>query len=160
MSSPASRTDQTHIGENDAVPCAQTAIVERYIQKVGAPGQVKKNRQRTFFLPPLLLLSACANPETIFSGPTRPVAGTCDPPATAVLTLRHRAVAFAPNTGTLVLKGFEDPNGHITANLSLRGADHKPYALILDADHHAALIQGTYTTPRCRYLIALKQTAD
>jgi len=134
--------------------------VEKVIQKVGAPGQVKKNKWRTIFLPPVLLLSACTNPETLFSGPTKPIAGTCDPPTTSVLTLRHRAVAFAPNTGALVLRGMEDPSGHLTASLTLRGADHKPYALILDADRHDAVIEGTYTTPRCRYLIALRQTAD
>jgi hypothetical protein len=145
--------------ENDAVPCAQTAIVDKDIQKVGAPGQAKKNMWGTFFLPAVLLLADCANPETIFSGPTTPLAGTCDPPTAAVLTLRHHAVAFAPDTGTLVLRGTTDPSGHITASLTLPGVDHKPYALILDATRHADVIEGTYVTPRCRYHIALRGTA-
>ncbi len=96
----------------------------------------------------------------MFTGQTKPLAGTCDPPSAAVLTLRHRAVAFAPNTGTLVLKGIEDPPGHLTADLILPGIDHKPYRLALDAIRRAGTVDGTYTTPRCRYAITLKQTAD
>jgi hypothetical protein len=142
-----------------AFACAQTAIVEKLIGKVGVAGQAKKNRWRTYFLTPLLLTS-CAGPEALFTGQTRPLAGTCDPPSTAILTLRHRAVAFAPNTGTLVLKGTADQAGHLTADLTLQGIDHKPYRLTLDATHQAHTIEGTYTTPRCRYAISLRQTQN
>ncbi len=144
--------------DGPAVACAQTAIVEKPIGKVGSSGQVKKNRRRTFFLAPLIL-SSCAGPEVIFSGQTRPLAGTCDPPATAVLTVRHRAVAFAPSTGTLVLKGTEDAAGHLSADLTLPGIDHKPYRLTLDATRQADAVVGIYITPRCRYAISLRQTA-
>jgi hypothetical protein len=118
---------------------------------------VKKNKWRTFFLAPLIL-STCAEPEAMFTGQPKPLAGTCDPPGTAILTVRHRAVAFAPSTGTLVLKGTADAAGHLTADLTLPGSDHKPYRLTLDATRHADSVEGTYITPRCRYAISLKQT--
>jgi hypothetical protein len=96
----------------------------------------------------------------LFNGALRPLSGTCDPSATAILTLRHHAVAFAPNTGTLVLRGTADQSGHINAELTLPGIDHKPYPLSLDATIQGDTIRGTYSTPRCRYAVALTQSRN
>jgi hypothetical protein len=144
--------------QHAAATCAQTAIVDKLVAKVGASGQAKKNKGRTFFL--LLALSCCGDREILFSGPVRPLSGTCDPPATAALTIRHHAILFAPDTGTLALQGTIDPSGHITAALTLPGADRAPYHLTLDASRNAGTITGTYATPRCRYAVTLSRSEN
>lgn len=147
--------------QHAAAACAQTAIVDKFIPKVGASGQAKKNRARTIFLLlPFCVLSCSGDSELLFSGPIKPMAGTCDPEASAALTIRHRAVLFAPNTGTLALRGTIDAAGHITAGLTLPGADRTPYQLTLDASRTAGTIAGTYATPRCRYALILTQSAN
>ncbi len=138
---------------------AQSAIVNENIPKTGASGQVKKRCLAEIFCLGLSI-AACTSLETVFSGSLQPVSGTCDPSQTAVLTLRHHAVAFAPNTGTLVLRGTTENSGHISAELNLPGIDHKPYSLTFDATRQGDTIKGTYSTPRCRYAVALTKSAN
>ncbi len=135
---------------------AQTAIVRQNIQKVGVSGQVKK----TLFLTFVFSLSCCAasDRELTFAGHLVPRSGTCDPASTAVLTLLHQSVVFAPNSGTLILRGSLSPDGHLAAELTLPGIDHKPYRLVLDAAREGDAVRGSYTTPRCRYDVSLERT--
>ncbi len=138
---------------------AQSAIVNENIPKTGACGQVKKRCLAEIFCV-ALSLAACESPETLFNGTLQPLSGTCDPSATAVLTLRHHAVAFTPNTGTLVLRGTAEKGGHLSAELTLPGIDHKPYPLSLDATLQGDIVKGTYSTPRCRYAVSLRQSGN
>ena len=103
----------------------------------------------------LLLVSACASQQVIYSGYLQPIAGVCDPAARAELTRRGKAVLFVPNSGTITLIGHQD-GAVITASTTLVGADKKPYRLILNGQSHDQAIQGIYETPRCRYKVSLR----
>ncbi len=107
--------------------------------------------------PPAILLtvSACSAQQVTYTGTLRPVAGVCDPPARAELTLRGKTVLFAPNSGTVYLTGVQT-GADITASKTLAGADKKPYKLVFKASHQGQAIQGTYETARCRYAVSLR----
>ena len=106
-------------------------------------------------------VAACTGiqPTTIYAGPQRPIAGTCDPAGHATLSRRGSAVVLAPAEGTLVLQGSIQGNA-IAAQLILRGMDHVPYTLTFAGQLDGKNINGTLTTPRCRYALDLKLTPD
>lgn len=102
-----------------------------------------------------LLLSACASGDTLFSGTVRPAAGTCDPPSQATLTIRNGAVLFSPTSGVLTLDGTRAADGAIEATTTRPGPAHTPVTFRLTARQAANRIEGTFTTPRCRYRVEL-----
>jgi hypothetical protein len=147
----------------------KAASLKKTYLKLGHLGNNKNPPARKIFDKPALmrkillllpLLSACAAPRTdIFAGPLTPQSGTCDPPAQATLTLRDNTLVFAPNSGTLILNGAI-AGAIVQAAATLPGADRKPYPVSFQATRQGNLISGTYTTPRCRYHVALHLTGD
>lgn len=108
-----------------------------------------------------LILAGCsgAGRTVVYAGPATPLAGACDPPAQAALTVRGEAIIFVPDSGTLELRGLR--NGmRFTADLNLVGADKKPYKLVFSGNLQGRVLRGTYITPRCRYSVALARTGD
>jgi len=114
------------------------------------------------FLPLAILpLVACSvMADTLnYAGTMRPVAGTCDPASEAVLTRRESAIIFAPAGGTLLLDG--KLNGQqLVAILTLSDPNKQPYHLVFEGTLTGKSINGTYTTPRCRYAVSLHRTGD
>ena len=106
------------------------------------------------------LLSACSAESSSrqYTGLLNPIAGSCDPPAQATLTMRGRALLFAPNSGTLVLTGAQDGNA-LVATQTLTGADRSPYVLEFKGVLHDAKVSGTYQNARCRYQVTLRQVS-
>jgi len=104
----------------------------------------------------LSTMAGCAVQPTTYSGDLTPVAGTCDPPARAVLVKRGQYVQFTPREGVLILDGKIAPDGATTASLDSPGANGKPYHLSLAATLTPSGISGVYVTPRCRYRVDLK----
>jgi len=106
-----------------------------------------------------LATTACTGGTFNYAGPIRPIAGTCDAPSQALLTLRDKSVIFAPESGILLLKGAID-NQAITATLTLTDPNKQPYRLSFQGARAGHDIAGTYTTPRCRYAVTLHLTSD
>ena len=98
-----------------------------------------------------LLLAACGGQPVTYTGGLVPIAGTCDPAGSAVLTTRGHYVQFTPRQGVLILPGQADPGGVVTAALDTPGADRKPYHLAFHGKLAGDDIAGEYVTPRCRY---------
>jgi hypothetical protein len=113
------------------------------------------------FVPVILPLAACTGiqPTMIYAGDQRPIAGTCNPAGRATLTRRGNAIVLAPAEGTLILQGSAQGNA-IAAHLTVPGMDHVPYSLSFTGQLDGENINGTLTTPRCRYVLALKLTSD
>ena len=110
------------------------------------------------------VLTACApreTPDLRWVGPVTPVANaaTC-PPSRGVLLLRNGAVTFTPNEGTWVLTGQATPDGNMQADRtrsSGSGQNAKTFETRLDAKWSESEVNGTYTTPRCSYRVALQR---
>ena len=109
----------------------------------------------------LLPLTACTGTERtqVFAGPQRPIAGACDPQTHATLTRRGSAITVSPADGTLTLTGAI-AGTTLAASTTLPGADKKPYTITFKGQLTGAHIEGTLTTQRCRYALALTQTGD
>lgn len=113
-------------------------------------------------LAPLLLLAACGGPAAATDGRwfgdmrPDPVAAGCQP-SRASLVVTRNAVLFTPDEGTRTLEGAAAPDGAIVAERTTTGADKKPYATRFAARLADGGINGTYTTPRCRYIVTLKR---
>ncbi len=107
-----------------------------------------------------LALQACAleQQDIVFAGPVTPLAGTCDPATRGTLTLRHRAVQFAPSSGVLVLAGTVASDGSLAASLKQSGIDKASYQLQLQARLTGETVVGEYRTPRCRYAVRLSKS--
>jgi hypothetical protein len=107
----------------------------------------------------LAALAGCsANQPVTYAGDLTPTAGTCDPPARAVLIRRGHYVQFTPRQGVLILDGQVAPGGRISAEADRPGADGKPYRLLLQAALAGPAITGSYVTPRCRYAVKLAES--
>ena len=159
-----------------------TASVKENIPKVGLSGQQENYdlieiskptpptvywplnrvcRSMRYFAAVLLLLSMCSGQSApiTFDGQIQPTRGTCDPTNSATLVLKDTDFLFAPASGTLLLPGKRDGD-RLAATLTLVGADQKPVTLSFRALRSASKITGIYTTPRCRYSVALHATQD
>ena len=79
----------------------------------------------------------------------------CGAPTQGTLTRRANGVTFTPNDGVLVISGTIDPSGHVHGALTLSGADHHPFPLVLDGTLAQDGFQGIYTTPRCQSQVRL-----
>lgn len=113
-------------------------------------------------------LATCGGRESLLSSYDARFVGTITPesgedchpasPSPATLTLKRsdNSVMFAPTDGVLVLSGSLTPDGTVHARLDLATTDeHKPYPLVLDGTLVNQSFTGTYTTPGCRYRVAL-----
>ncbi len=109
----------------------------------------------------LVTLTACTGIQRtqIFAGPQRPVAGACDPATRATLTKRGNAITVSPADGTLTLTGAIN-GASLSASTTLAGLDKKPYPITFDGQLTGTHIEGTLTTPRCRYSLTLSETED
>ncbi len=104
-----------------------------------------------------LALCTCAAETIDYVGTMRPLAGTCDPASEASATLRATNLIFAPASGTLLLRG-EASAQNLTASLALTDPDKRPYTLTFQGTLKGKDMAGTYTTPSCRYDVALHRT--
>lgn len=106
-------------------------------------------------------LAACTGiQETrIYAGTQTPLAGTCDPASRATLTRRGQEIVVAPSDGTITLEG-QITGQTLSAKTTLAGVDKKPYPLVFAGQISGSTINATFTTPRCRYALALKLTDD
>lgn len=106
----------------------------------------------------LLLLAACgvrSRPELRWIGDVTPTASAPGCTTTrGVLQMREGDVVFAPDEGTWLLYGTATP-GKLDAAASRIGADKKLYETTLQATWTETAVNGTYTTPRCTYKVAL-----
>lgn len=97
-------------------------------------------------------------PELRWIGPVTPTADAAQCPASrGVLVLRDGEVLFAPDEGTWVLNGSAGP-ATLEASQSRITPDHKAYDTKLQARWTDSAVQGTYTTPRCTYHVALSRS--
>ncbi len=72
--------------------------------------------------------------------------------------MREGAVTFAPDEGTWLLTGTSTPDGHLQAEHSRRTSEAKRlYETKLEARWTEDAVNGTYTTPRCSYQVALQR---
>jgi len=112
-----------------------------------------------FLIIAIVTLAACSAATQNYSGDLRPIAGTCDPPSEALLTLRNTTIIFAPASGTTLLRGKID--GQVaSADLKLIDPGKQPYHLSFQGVLNGRIITGTYVTPRCRYAATLRLTDD
>jgi hypothetical protein len=107
----------------------------------------------------LILLAGCAAATRNYAGDVRPIAGTCDPASQAVLTIRDKAIIFAPASGTIFLRGALAGQS-ANADLTLTDPNKHPYHLTFQGVLEGRSISGTYTTPRCRYAATLHLIND
>jgi hypothetical protein len=107
-----------------------------------------------------LLAAACSADTLNYAGTIRPLAGTCDPIAQAVLTRRDTTILFAPAAGTLILRGQLTGEKTLAADLTLTDPNKQPYHLTFQGKLDGKRVDGTYTTPRCRYAVNLSLTGD
>ena len=109
----------------------------------------------------LLALSGCISAPIgtngRWVGPLTPVAGTCDPAATAVLLVSPKSATFSPDNGILLLRGHADAPNHVTADLRTTGMNHQPYVVSFEGTLQGGRITGTYLTPRCRSSVTLSR---
>lgn len=73
----------------------------------------------------------------------------------ASLVLRRAVMLFTPDEGTWTLEGHAAPDGSLAAERSGAGANKQPFATTFNGRVTAAGIDGTYTTPRCTFSVAL-----
>ena len=71
-----------------------------------------------------------------------------DPRRRFQLHADRRACSTSPDTWP--------PDGTLTGRLTTQGADRKPFTMVLAGRLGADGVQGTYTTPRCRFTVSLK----
>ncbi len=65
-------------------------------------------------------------------------------------------VIFSPTDGVLLLRGSRAPDGMVHARLDLVSVQSgQPWPLVLDGTLAETGFTGTYTTPTCRYRVAL-----
>ena len=102
-------------------------------------------------------LAACcaAVPPDHFAGVLQPQAGTCDPPSRAALILSDSHVLFTPREGIISLDGTLAADGTIRAAAVSNGMDRTPYRQTFIGSLIGAKVTGSYTTPRCRYVVTL-----
>lgn len=106
---------------------------------------------------PLAACSIHTRPQLRWIGevtPTQP-SNLCAP-GRGVLVMREGKVSFAPDEGTWVLTGTATP-GSLEASRSRVTPEHKSYDTKLEARWTEAEVNGTYTTPRCTYRVALSR---
>ncbi|HVA41040.1 MAG TPA: hypothetical protein VNF49_10275 [Candidatus Binataceae bacterium] len=110
------------------------------------------------------LLPGCTNRESFgasydlrWVGTVTPEAGRCGSARRGTMTMvaKDRSVVFTPSDGALVLHGIVGRDGNLRAELELRGPDHRPFPLRLDAVLNRAGVIGSYTTPICRERVEL-----
>ena len=106
------------------------------------------------------LAGACTAPTLNYAGTLRPIAGTCDPTEQAVLTRRDTTIIFAPAAGTIELHGQLTNDKNLAAQLTLTDPNKQPYRLTFQGQLDGKRVDGTYTTPRCRYTVNLSLTTD
>ena len=106
----------------------------------------------------LLYLAGCGlrtHAERRWIGDLTSIADPAACPNTrGVLTMRDSMVSFAPDEGVWVLTG---PAGASTIDISRSRvtSDRKTYKTDLQARWTDAEIEGTYTTPQCKYQVRL-----
>ena len=75
--------------------------------------------------------------------------------AASTLLIRGNEVKFAPSDGVVVLEGRVDHGGHVLAQGTTVGADHKPFLQIFEGDQRGSQIKGQFASPRCRVSVEL-----
>ena len=114
---------------------------------------------RTSLVALVSLLTACARtngPDGFYSGPLIPVqpAQACEA-SRATLQIRGDSVIFVPSEGTWVLQGATNADGTITADRSQVGVNKQVFETTFEARRTGDAVAGTYTTPKCRFRVAL-----
>jgi hypothetical protein len=115
-------------------------------------------------LTPVLALAAivaCAGPTT---SPARRYIGTATPstvgplcpPSKAEAQVREGTIILAPDEGTWVLLGLVSPGGDVSAEKTEQSANKQPWTTTFDGHWTPTTIKGTYTTPRCTFVIDLR----
>ena len=74
----------------------------------------------------------------------------CAGPTRGVLTFRGRRFQFEPNEGTLVLPGFIDGTGKLTASLVRPGANHQAWVATFTGAVKGRRLEGLLALPGCR----------
>lgn len=75
--------------------------------------------------------------------------------AASTLLIRGNEVKFAPSDGVVVLEGRVDHGGHVLAQGTTIGADHKLFLQVFEGDQHGSQIKGQFASPRCRVSVEL-----
>ena len=106
----------------------------------------------------LLALAGCSQttPDYRWIGALTSSTPTTCPPTRGVALLRNGAVTFAPDEGTWVLTGTATPDGKLEADRDRESAKTS-FDTHLEGSWSPAQLIGTYTTPKCRYAVALKR---
>lgn len=128
-------------------------------------------RLRLALLGPLLL-AACGGPPPLSEGrwvgtvtPQGAAAHgpaneeVCTGPTKGVLTFRGRRFQFEPNQGTLVLPGFVDQGGKLTASLTRPGSGHQAWTATFAGTVEGNRIEGVLALPECRADVRLDHSS-
>ncbi len=75
--------------------------------------------------------------------------------ATATLLLRGTEAKFAPSDGVVVLDGHINGAGHVIAQNSAAGVDHKPFLQVFEGERTGTRVTGQFASPRCRAAVEL-----
>ncbi len=79
----------------------------------------------------------------------------CGAASPATLVVRAGRFDFTPTDGVLLIAGAVADDGTVAGQLVTPGVDRKPFAMVLAARIIGTAVTGSYTTPRCRYTVAL-----
>ncbi len=74
----------------------------------------------------------------------------CIGPTRGVLSFRGRRFQFEPNEGTLVMPGYADAAGHLTASLTRPASAHQAWTASFSGAVRDQRIEGVLITPECR----------
>jgi hypothetical protein len=138
---------------------------------MGYPGAM--TRACLILLAPLLL-AACGGPpaasEGRWVGTATPQGAAahgpaneevCVGPTRAVLTFRGRRFQLEPNEGTLVMPGFMDEHGALSASLTRPGPNHQAWtATFTGTLRKDDTIEGVLALPGCRADLRLTHNAE
>lgn len=116
---------------------------------------------RTSLLPIAMVLAACGGPGSTNGNWTGDVTPRTEGPTCTrtrgLATIQGDRATFSPNEGTWLLVGTASPDGRITAEKLQPGAARQLYETRLEGTWTSTAINGTYTTPRCTFDVALKR---
>ncbi|WP_158746065.1 hypothetical protein [Acidisphaera sp. L21] len=110
----------------------------------------------------VLVVCGCSGTER-YVGSVTTEQGACGPgfdaggKANAVLTVRGKAVQFAPTDGVILLTGDMTDAGHVVVQNSAPGADRKLFQQVFEGDRKGDAVTGRFATPRCRANVVLSR---